>query len=326
MNTAHCIQTLSSGAYPCQTAMALVDETSCPSLFVGNDGFIMRTNQLFSTVSGYEINDINGKRWTEFLDTKGQGDITESIVSSFRFYREHTINIYDCALIDYRNKMKELAIEIKRAKGGFLALFHVIPYFKSKVETMPRCETQKTYNSFVEALMKTMMSRDPLIAAHEQAVSDLAGRIADQMELSSFTCEGIRIASLIHDSGNLSVPMDILTKSEMLSEEEWEVIRSHPRMGYEIIRHVKFPWPVAATVLQHHERLNGSGYPYGLKSDEIMIEARILAVADTYIAMRSQRPYRTPVDHEWAMAELYAGRGFLFDERAVDACARCVRV
>lgn len=318
-------QALPFGAFPYQAAMALVEETSCPSLYVGNDGFIVRTNQSFSDISGYEVSDINGKRWTDFVDTNGRGDITESIVSSFLFQRRDVIDIYDCVLIDYDNRMKNLSLEIKRARGGFLAMFHILPHFTGKVDAMPRGERKNTFYSFVEALEKAMLSRDPLIAAHQRAVADLASGIAEKMDLSAFTCEGIRIASLIHDAGNASIPMEILNKTGTLCESEWDIIHVHPKTGFEIIRHVAFPWPVASTVLQHHERLNGSGYPNGLKGDEIIIDAKILAVADTFVAMRSKRPYRPPVDIEWAIAELYAGRGSLYDEAVIDACAVCVR-
>jgi HD-GYP domain-containing protein (c-di-GMP phosphodiesterase class II) len=233
--------------------------------------------------------------------------------------------MYDYALIDCRQKIKELAIEVKKVGGGFLALFHVLPHNKYKVDAMPRYGTSKTYQSFVDALARTMQTRDPETASHEQFVSGLAGRIADQMGLSSFTCEGIRVASLIHDAGKISVPADILSKKQSLTEDEWSLVREHPRMGYEIIRHIAFPWPVATAVLQHHERMDGSGYPYALTAESIIIEARVLAVADTFVAMRARRAYRPPVDVEWAIAELYAGRGKIYDADVVDACAKCIR-
>jgi PAS domain S-box-containing protein len=168
-------------------------------------------------------------------------------------------------------------------------------------------------------------TRDPYTAGHELRVSELAFAIAVELNLNAHQCEGIRISGLVHDIGKFSIPAEILTKPNRISPQELALLQTHAQAGYEALRHIKFPWPVAETVLQHHERLNGSGYPQGLRGDQISLEARILAVADTVEAMASNRPYRVSPGLEASLATVEAGRGSLFDPIVVDACVRLFR-
>jgi len=137
--------------------------------------------------------------------------------------------------------------------------------------------------------------------------------------------EGIRIAGYLHDLGKIRVPAEILAKPTRLTPEEFSLIKLHPQASYEILKPLQFPWPVAEIARQHHERLDGSGYPQGLKDQEILLEAKILAVADTVEAMASHRPYRAGLGVEAALAEIETGRGKLFEPRVVDACLRLFR-
>jgi putative nucleotidyltransferase with HDIG domain len=140
------------------------------------------------------------------------------------------------------------------------------------------------------------------------------------MGLSKEQINGLRLAGLIHDIGKVRVPAEILTNPNGLSEPELMMIKAHPRLGYEILRTIDFPWPVAQIVLQHHERMNGSGYPSGLSGEDIIMEARILAVADVVEAMASHRPYRASLGINKALAEISKNKGVLYDFKAVDAC------
>jgi HD-GYP domain-containing protein (c-di-GMP phosphodiesterase class II) len=140
------------------------------------------------------------------------------------------------------------------------------------------------------------------------------------MGLTEKCIEGIRVAALVHDLGKISTPAEILSKPARLSEVEMSLIRIHPRSGYEILKRVEFPWPIAQIVLQHHERLNGSGYPEGLSAPDILLEAKILAVADVMEAMCSHRPYRPSLGVEKALTEIRRNRGTLYDPLVVDAC------
>jgi len=145
------------------------------------------------------------------------------------------------------------------------------------------------------------------------------------MGLPAATIEGIRFGALIHDLGKIQIPAEILSKPTRLTPLEFELIKTHPQAGYEIVKGIEFPWPVAQMVLQHHERLDGTGYPNGTKGDEISLEARILAVADVVEAMASHRPYRPGLGIDAALKEIEAKRGRWFDPQAVDACLRLFR-
>jgi HD-GYP domain-containing protein (c-di-GMP phosphodiesterase class II) len=137
--------------------------------------------------------------------------------------------------------------------------------------------------------------------------------------------EGVRVAGILHDTGKVVIPGEILSKPTNLSEFEFGIIKSHPRVDSEIVEGIDFPWPVARAVLQHHERMDGSGYPTGLKGDDIILEARILAVADVVEAMASHRPYRPALGVEIALEEIAAGRGTRYDPEVADACLRLFR-
>ncbi|MEW5934931.1 MAG: HD-GYP domain-containing protein, partial [Bacillota bacterium] len=153
-------------------------------------------------------------------------------------------------------------------------------------------------------------------------VAHLAVAIAQEMGLSEEVIDAVRTAALLHDIGKLYIPGEIMSRPGKLSRPELDLIRTHARAGYEILQPIDFPWPVADIVLQHHERLDGSGYPQGLSGESVMLEARILAVADVVEAMLSHRPYRPARTIEEARRELEAGRGSLYDPEVTDACLR----
>jgi putative nucleotidyltransferase with HDIG domain len=174
----------------------------------------------------------------------------------------------------------------------------------------------------VKALGAVLEMKDPYTAGHQKRVSDIACKIAGSMELSHEQITAIRLAGLVHDIGKISVPSEILSKPSKLDELEFALIKRHPSTGFDILKRISFPWPMAKIVLQHHERLDGSGYPTGLSSDEILIEARIIAVADVVEAMSSHRPHRPALGVATAFAEIGRNRGALYDAFVVDACLR----
>jgi putative nucleotidyltransferase with HDIG domain len=162
--------------------------------------------------------------------------------------------------------------------------------------------------------------RDPYTAGHQQRVARLACAIGRELGLPQESLEGLEVAGTLHDIGKVYVPAEILSKPARLSHMEMGIMKSHSEVGFEILREVTFPWPVARSVLEHHERLDGSGYPGGLKGTEISQEARILAVADVVEAMSSHRPYRAALGLPRALEEIISGRGRLYDAECVDAC------
>jgi len=178
---------------------------------------------------------------------------------------------------------------------------------------------QKTTEGIIEAMTKAIEIRDPHTAGHERRVGKLAKAIAEEMGLEEEKVHSIYLTGLIHDIGKIYVPAEILTKPGTLTEIEYKLIKVHPEMGYKILEKIEFSWPISKIILQHHERLDGSGYPLGLKNDEICLEARILAVADVIEAMASHRPYRSSPGLEFALKEIIENSGKLYDSKVVEA-------
>lgn len=172
----------------------------------------------------------------------------------------------------------------------------------------------------IQVLADTSEERDSYTAGHQRRVAQLCSRIACEMEISADQIHGLHLAASIHDLGKIGVPAEILAKPRRLTELEFSMIKEHAAIGFKILKNLSFPWPIAKIVLQHHERLDGSGYPAGLKEDEILLEAKILAVADIVEAMASHRPYRAALGIEAALSEISAQRGVTLDARVVDAC------
>ncbi len=172
----------------------------------------------------------------------------------------------------------------------------------------------------IEAIAMTAEMRDPYTSGHQRRVATLAKVMAEKLGWSEDKVEGIYMAGLIHDIGKIKVPSDILCYPGRLTEAEFSIIKPHPKIGYDILKGIDFPWPLAEIVLQHHERLDGSGYPNGLSGDQILKKASILAVADVMEAMSSHRPYRPALGTNCALEELTSNRGILYDPDAVDIC------
>ncbi|MCJ7546131.1 MAG: HD domain-containing protein [Deltaproteobacteria bacterium] len=190
-------------------------------------------------------------------------------------------------------------------------------------------ELQRSYDKLRETLIVTVNTlastvemRDPYTAGHQRRVTILACAIAEEMGITEEQFDGLRLAGLVHDIGKFNVPVEILNKPGRITETELNIIKTHAEAGYNVLKEIEFPWPVARIVLQHHERLDGSGYPQGLKDGGIMPEARILAVADVVEAMASHRPYRPALGIEAALHEITMNKDILYDPDVTDVCAR----
>ena len=181
---------------------------------------------------------------------------------------------------------------------------------------------KKALDGTVLAVAKTVEMRDPYTAGHQRQVAQLAGAIAQEMGFSAARVEGMRVLGCLHDIGKIAIPAEILSKPGRLSPMEFTLIKDHPRVGYEIIKDIDFPFPLAEGILQHHERLNGSGYPQGISGPDIILEARILGVADVVEAMASHRPYRRSLGIDQALEEISRNRGILYDPEVVDICLK----
>jgi len=181
---------------------------------------------------------------------------------------------------------------------------------------------QKTMNATIDTMSKIIEAKDPYTSGHQRRVCQLAVAIARELGLSEDKIEGIRIASLIHDIGKIGLPTEILSKPTKLNDIELSLIKGHSQIGYDILKSIDFLYPIAQIVLQHHERLNGSGYPNKLKGDEILLEAKIVGLADVVEAMSSHRPYRPALGIDRALEEISQNKGILYDPKVVDACLK----
>jgi HD-GYP domain-containing protein (c-di-GMP phosphodiesterase class II) len=181
-------------------------------------------------------------------------------------------------------------------------------------------ELLKILNGTVEALSSLCQKVDPFTASHQRRVARLACDIAKKMGLSDEQVYGLRVMGMVHDIGKVALPDDILSKDGELDENEFEIVKTHPRVAYDILKNLAFPWPVAQTVLQHHERIDGSGYPNQLAGKDIILEARILCVADVIESMITHRPYRTAPGLDKALQEIELNSGVLYDPEVTNAC------
>jgi len=184
---------------------------------------------------------------------------------------------------------------------------------------------RKAVSATIQVIISTLEAKDPYTAGHQVRVADLTRAIATEMKFSKDRIEGVFMAASIHDIGKLSVPAEILSKPGKLTETEFSLIKEHSKKSYEILKNVESPWPLAEIVYQHHERMDGSGYPRNLKGDAILMEARIMAVADVVEAMASHRPYRPALGVDAALEEIEDNKGTLYDAHVVDVCLRLFR-
>jgi putative nucleotidyltransferase with HDIG domain len=209
---------------------------------------------------------------------------------------------------------------------GIVALHTRTARHRAEIEVKKNLnKLQQTLGAIIQVLEKTVEVRDPYTAGHQRRVADLARSIASEMGFSQDRIDGIRIAGIIHDIGKIYVPAEILSKPRRLTTYEFNLVKTHSQVGYDILKSIEFPWPVANIVLQHHERLNGSGYPNKLMHDNILIEARILGVSDVVEAMASHRPYRPALGLDAALKEIADHKGSLYDSEVVEICTRLFR-
>lgn len=209
---------------------------------------------------------------------------------------------------------------------GYRGIARDITERKNALEALKksRDDLHNSLEDTVKSLALAAEKRDPYTAGHQARVDNLACAIARELGLPAKQIEGLHFAALLHDIGKISLPSEYLAKPAQLSQQERAIIKCHTEVGYEILKNIHFPWPVAEIVYQHHEHLDGTGYPRGLTDEEILLEAKILTVADVVEAMSSHRPYRPSLGLETALEEIRNGRGTLYHADSVDACLRLI--
>jgi len=216
-------------------------------------------------------------------------------------------------------RIKEQTAELVKTNQGLIKEIEI----REKIEKellSSNTKLNKLLNDTVTGLVSAIEYRDPYTAGHQRRVTQLAMAIAEKMEFTQEQKDCVRIASMIHDIGKINIPVEILSKPGIVNQYELELMQNHPQAGYDILKDIDFPWPIAKAVHQHHERIDGSGYPNGLKGDEILLEARVIYVADVVEAMSSHRPYRPSKGIDIALDELRKNRGILYDAKMVDIC------
>jgi putative nucleotidyltransferase with HDIG domain len=227
------------------------------------------------------------------------------------------LNAYNSLELQVRMRTAELVTANRHLQDEITKRIRTEKKLKKGVERL-----NKSLEQSIMAIAAVTEIRDPFTAGHQKRVTQLACAIADEMGLAKGRHERLRLAAMVHDIGKVNIPTEILIKPDLLSEPEFNIIEAHPHIGHDILQGIDFSRPIATIVLQHHEFLDGSGYPQGLAGDKIMLEARILAVADVVEAMTSRRPYRPAHALEGALDEISKHKGYLYDPVVVDACLR----
>ena len=309
---------------------AILDNIPDIAWLKDNESRFIAVNEPFGKSCGFESEDLVGKTdfdiWSRDLAERYRADDKEVMESGKRKQVEEPLT---------NSEGKYLWIEtiktpIYDAHGnvvGTAGIARDITERKRSEEALQKSmeRLRKAFGATIQVMVSAVEVRDPYTAGHQIRSADLARAIATEMNLSQDKIEAIRMAGPIHDIVKLSVPAELLSKPTKLTEIEFSLIKEHARTGYEMLKDVESPWPLAEIVYQHHERMDGSGYQRLLKGEEIIMEARILAVADVVESMASHRPYRPALGLNAALAEIENNKGTLYDADAVDACLRLFR-
>lgn len=302
-----------------------MDHSSDTIVITDTKGIITYVNPAFERITGYSREEAIGKNPSVLKSGKQDESCYRHLwqtISGGKTWTGQLIN---------KKRDGSLYTEEATISPVFSSSGEIVNYVAVKRDVTDRKQAEEELKRSLENLEKAMMGtiqvitltverRDPYTAGHQRRVSDIAVAIATEMGFSKDQVEGIRTVGVIHDLGKIAVPAEILSKPGRITEHEFGIIKSHPQVGFEILKDIEFPWPIAQIVLQHHERMDGSGYPQGLLAEDILLEARVLAVADVVEAMSSHRPYRPTLGLDKALEEIEQKKGVLYDRKVVDAC------
>jgi len=307
----------------------IFESTGTSMILIEEDMTISMANGEFVRNTEYSPDEINGRmKWTEIVHQDDLGRMVEQ----HRLRRQSqgdALPSYEFRYITKTGHVMETLLNIKLVPGtkkSIASLINITERKKAEDKLQRTLESlRKAVGTTIQVLVSAVESRDSYTSGHQSRSADLACAIATEMGLAPEKIEGIHMAGIIHDIGKLSIPAEILSKPTKLTDIEFLLIKEHSRSGYEMLKDVESPWPLAEIVYQHHERMNGSGYPRNLKGDEILIESQILAAADVVEAMASHRPYRPTLGIEAALEEIEKNKGILYDHAVADACLRLFR-
>ena len=312
----------------------LIEQMSEGAIVIGLDGVIVFANQRFANMLETPISRVLGSRIQQWLNVEGQsllsGLLSKPTLTTFH----HELNLVTAtgnSLPVYFSVSKVKLHDQAQVMAYVLATDmleqHTIDAMLeakklAQLNLNASKQLQDSLEDSINAIASAVETRDEYTAGHMKRVAQLSLAIATELNIGEDERHGIELAASIHDIGKIAIPVQFLVKSGKLSDIEYMLIQTHVQSGYDILKNIKFPWPIADMVLQHHERMDGSGYPNGLKGEAILMGARIIAVSDVVEAMSMNRPYRFVLGLPKALVEIKAGRGTLFDTQAVDACVR----
>lgn len=289
-------------------------------------GVIQYVSPRAKEIYGYEPEDLIGKH---FKKTTPVNELPRALKMLKSILSGKVISNFKIDQLDANGKT--VTVEINgapvRKDGKIIAMEGIMRDIteRHRGEEEAKHNIEKLVNAMentISAMAMVIEMRDPYTAGHQRRVTQLACAIAKELGLSGNQITGLRLAGLIHDIGKVRVPAEILTNPDGLSDAEFTMIKTHPVLGYEILKTMDLPWPIADIIYQHHERMDGSGYPLGIAAKDIIVEARILAVADVVEAISSHRPYRPAHSIDTALKEISEKRGKLYDPKVVDACLK----
>ncbi len=295
------------------------------------EGNLIFFNEALISKSGYSREELMGVNYRQYISPETCKPVSRVFSEIYR--TGQPAKFFDYEIIMKGGQIKnleswaDLLFDDNNQPTGFRGMARNITDRKKAEESLKATldRLRKAFGTTIQVMVSAIEVRDPYTAGHQKRSTDLARAITMEMGLSQDTIEAIRMAGPIHDIGKLSIPAEILSKPTRLTEIEFSLIKEHARTGYEMLKDVESPWPLAQIVYQHHERMDGSGYPRNLQGDEILMEARIMAVADVVEAMASHRPYRPGLGIDAALEEIEKKRGTFYDDAVVDACLRLFR-
>jgi len=310
-----------------ETRFRQLADSTWEGILIHRNGILLNGNQALFDMFGYGAAEVIGRNILDFVPTEFTEKVIQTLKQGAQSYTIH---------FDGKGRKKDGTVFPIETLGRPIT-YNNLPARVIAVRDLTERKwaeeklhqtldsLTKAFGTIIQVMVSAVESRDPYTAGHQSRSADLAHAIAVAMGLSQDKIDGIHMAGSIHDIGKLSIPAEILSKPIKLSEIELPLIKQHAQKGYEMLKDVESPWPLAEMVYQHHERMDGSGYPRNLRGEEILMEARILAVADVVEAMASHRPYRPALGLDAALVEIENNKGKLYDADAVDACLRLFR-
>jgi len=300
---------------------ARLSQSSKEGLVFHSGGTIIDANKAAAGMLEVEISDLTGRSVYDFMPAESKKIAKKMVASGHEKLYEIKLKKSGGKVIDIEAIGKAIYLKGRKVRA---TVFRDITEKKIVKENLKESykKIQKTLEDIIDVLASMVEIRDPYTAGHQKRVTALVTAISEELGLDKDRIKAVSTAAKIHDIGKIGIPISILTKPGKLSDAEYDMIKTHSRIGYDMVKKIKFPWPIADIILQHHERLDGSGYPRGLKGKDICLKARILAVADVVEAMSSHRPYRPSLGIDEALKEIARGKGKLYDSKVVEACIK----